>query len=687
MPTLNISKGRPIPFGVSQTTAGYNFALFSRNASAVTLLLYFQEKTTPDSSIVLDPKCHRTGDVWHVQIHGLPDCFYYMYRVDGPWNPERGHIFNIEHLLLDPYTESIAGLETWGKRKAPVGQFLGKFDKSTFDWEDDCPPNIPLPDTIIYELHVRGFSRHFSSDVKHPGTFLGIIDKIEYLKQLGITAVELLPIQEFDETDCRYVNPETGINLLNYWGYSTIGFFSLKSAYATGTETGDAKNEFKRMVKTLHAENIEVILDVVFNHTAEGDRDCPVLSFKGIENSTYYILDEGGDYQNYSGCGNTLNCNHPVVRNLIMDALRYWVVEMHVDGFRFDLASILTRDEKGEVLTNPPILEMIAKDPVLADIKIIAEAWDAAGLYQVGSFPASRRWAEWNGRYRDAIRRFSLGEPGLTGEVATRISGSEDLYGRSERKPYHSINFLTAHDGFTMMDLVSYQEKHNLQNGQDNQDGDGQNFSTNFGIEGETADPDVLSKRLKQVRNLATMLMLSQGTPMLLAGDEFGNSQSGNNNAWCQDNETSWLDWRLLETNLDLFNFWRKLILFRKRHVSLRRERFFTGEISKQSGIADISWHNTKRGQPGFESQSQSLAFLIDGETSEDQPGNIIYVALNFSDKRLEFEIPEVVSNHPWRLVLSTSDPESFILDKQFSLPPDETSIEVESFSIKVLIS
>ncbi|MFH2133251.1 MAG: alpha-amylase family glycosyl hydrolase, partial [bacterium] len=441
MPMFKHQRGRPLPFGITQTGSWHNFAIFSKHATAVWLLLYLKKQQTPDHEIQLDPKLNRTGDVWHILIQNLPDCFYYMYRMDGPWNPEQGCIFNHHHVLLDPYAKFIAGLEVWGKRDPKLNHFLGYFEPATYDWGNDQLPNTPLSDTIIYELHVRGFSRHSSAGVDNPGTFQGIVEKIPYLKSLGITAVELMPVQEFDEMDCQYVNPDTKTRLVNYWGYSTIGFFALKTAYAAAGDNSGAGKEFKDMVKKLHTENLEVILDVVFNHTGEGDKTRPVLSFKGIENSIYYMLDESGDYQNYSGCGNTLNCNHPVVRNMIMDVLRYWVVEMHVDGFRFDLAAILTRDENGDVLTNPPLLEAIAKDPVLSRTKIIAEAWDAAGLYQVGSFPASRRWAEWNGRYRDTIRRFLQGEPGITGEIATRISGSEDLYRHSDRNPYHSINF------------------------------------------------------------------------------------------------------------------------------------------------------------------------------------------------------------------------------------------------------
>ena len=685
MQNLNTHRGGPIPFGVKRTTSGHNFSIFSKHATAVKLLLFSKQSQNPDHEISLDPKLNRTGDVWHILVTNLPDCFFYMYRMEGPQQLELGYIFNDKQLLLDPYVKFIAGLENWGKRASEPSPLLGYYETTSYDWGNDQPPNIPLSDTIIYEMHVRGFSQHPSSAVAHPGTYRGIIEKIGYLKSIGITAIELMPVQEFDETDCRYVNPETGTKLLNYWGYSTIGFFALKAGYASTDENCGVGVEFKDMVKALHAENLEIILDVVFNHTAEGDRTCPVLSFKGIENSIYYILDETGDYRNYSGCGNTLNCNHPVVRKLIMDALKYWVVEMHVDGFRFDLAAILTRDENGEVLTNPPLLEAIAKDPVLSRTKIIAEAWDAAGLYQVGSFPASKRWAEWNGRYRDTIRQFLKGEPGLTGEIATRISGSEDLYGHSDRNPYHSINFISAHDGFTMMDLVSYTEKHNQANGEGNIDGCNHNFSQNFGAEGESTETEIISNRKQQIRNMATMLMLSQGTPMILAGDEFGNSQDGNNNAWCQDNEKSWLNWELVNKNRDLFLFWKKLIKFRKNQVALHRKRFFTGEINEISGIADISWHNTRQGQPDFNTPSRSLAFLMDGVEASGKKGDGIFVALNFSDISLEFEIPTVLSQKNWKHVLSTSDPQNFIEETAQSLPIGQKSISVAAFSITVL--
>lgn len=680
--TFNADRGKPLPFGASRTMTGYNFALYSRHASAVSLLVFCERRMAPDHEIVLDPKRNRTGDVWHIHLQNLPDHFYYMYRIDGPWQPEKGLVFNADLLLLDPYAKSIIGLENWGERDPHLTQSLASVENAEYDWQDDRPPNTPLSDTIIYEMHVRGFSRHDSASVTYPGTYHAIIEKIGHLKQLGITAIELLPVHEFDERDCRYSNPSSGESLLNYWGYSTLGFFALKSGYAAADSGQAAVNEFRDLVRALHAENLEIILDVVFNHTAEGDRNCPVLSFKGIANNTYYLLDDSGDYQNHSGCGNTMNGNHPVVMQLILDVLRYWVVEMHVDGFRFDLASILTRDQSGNVLARPPLLEAIAKDPVLSGAKIIAEAWDASGLYQVGSFPAFQRWAEWNGCYRDSMRQFAMGKPGLTGEIATRIAGSEDLYRHSGRRPYHSINFITSHDGFTMMDLVSYEKKYNQVNGQHNEDGENHNFSLNFGVEGPTADPQIQARRKQQIRNLATLLMLSQGTPMMLAGDEFGNTQFGNNNAWCQDNEISWLDWGLLERHRDLFDFWRKLIEFRKKHPILRRKGFFSGQISPVSGLADISWHNTRQGQPDFDRPSRSLAFMIDGGPHD----NTLYAAINFNDSDLSFELPSFDTDGNWKQVLSTHDADGFLKDTWRPIPREQRYLAVAAFSITVLL-
>lgn len=682
---LALSKmpGSPLPFGVSKTIHGHNFSVFSKNATRVSLLIYTDHSDVPMTTVVFDAHINKTGDVWHILLKGLKEPFRYSYKVSGPWEPKLGHIFDDQLELLDPYARSISGLELW-KRKDQNSKLLNFYEFVDYDWEGDKPLNRKLKDTIIYELHVRGFTRHESSKVEHPGTYRGIVDKIDYLKQLGITAVELLPVHEFDENDCKFTNPITGQKLVNYWGYSSLNFFAVKSGYAFEPWGLKAITEFRNMVKELHKAGIEVILDVVFNHTAEGGRDRPTFCFKGLENTVYYLLDTDSDYLNHSGCGNTLNCNHPVVRKMIIDSIQYFVVEMHIDGFRFDLASILSRDEKGHVMPNPPLLELIAKEPILAKTKIIAEAWDASGLYQVGSFPASKRWAEWNDRYRDLIRRFCKGESGLSAELATRISGSEDLYRHSDRNPFHSINFVTAHDGFTMMDLVSYAEKHNQENGEDNRDGSTGNHSLNFGVEGATTDLKITQKRLKQIRNMATLLMISQGTPMLLSGDEFGNSQRGNNNAWCQDNPVSWLDWNLVSTNRGLVNFWQKLIAFRQKHPSLRRDQFFTGAKNLRTGLADISWHNSKAFEPDFGKATRSLAFMINGMEDNKVIDDIIYVALNFNEGEMTFELP-IHSGSPWRLVLNTSEPANFIQDRVQQLSPGQKTLTINAFSIWLL--
>ncbi len=677
---IKILPGMPSPLGVSCQADGFNFAVYSQNASAINLCISSSGEAIPDIEISFDPRENRTGDIWHIFLKGLPDRFHYLYKVTGPWQPDAGLTFKGDSVLVDPYTKIVSGLEEWSSRDSKISP-MGYFQETEYDWEGDKPINRPMSETIIYELHVRGFTKNNNSAVSFPGTFRGLMEKVGYLRELGITAVELMPIHEFDETDCKYVNPKTREPLLDYWGYSSINFFSVKSSYASKSHGCGAKNEFRDMVKALHKEGIEVILDVVFNHTAEGGRERKVINFKGFENSVYYILDEMGDYYNFSGCGNTMNCNHPVVIKMILDSLRYFVIDMHVDGFRFDLAAIFSRDDHGRVIANPPVLEMIAKDPILSRTKLIAEAWDASGLYQVGSFHNSDKWAEWNDRFRDVIRRFCRGDNGLISELATRLSGSEDLFESSDRNPTHSINFITAHDGFTLMDLVSYREKHNEQNGQENQDGRIENYAMNFGVEGETTDEEIIARRHKQVRNLATLLMLSQGTPMFLAGDEFGNSQFGNNNPWCQDNETTWLDWNLCWENNDLFRYWQTLIRFRKTHAVLRRESFFTGDINPESKLADISWYNEKLNRPDFDSSSRTLAFLIDGKNDDT-----LFIALNFSDKPSCFELPPVNSRCLWQEALCTANPESFIDDLKIPLDQQQKSLELEAFSIKVLL-
>ncbi len=537
---LEISRGAPLPLGATAIRDGINFAVFSRDATSVTLVLFRPHQQKPFREVSFDIRFNRTGHIWHAFIKGLDPGIRYGYRMDREHNSNpRLYRYDPRIVLLDPCAKAISGHTSWASQKdGGYNHRRSIVLDGEFDWGTDQPLNIPLSETVIYEVHLRGFTRDPSSKVAKPGTFAGLIEKIPYLQDLGITAVELLPVHEFEELDSDRVNPFTGERLRNYWGYQPISFFAPNAAYSSRKGDGDQVREFKQLVKSLHQAGIEVILDVVFNHTAEGNDLGPTFSFRGIDNTVYYIVDpHTGAYLNYSGCGNTLNCNHPVVRELIADCLRYWVMEMHVDGFRFDLASILGRGQDGSVLLNPPLLETLAHDPVLANTKLIAEAWDAAGLYQVGTFPAWSRWAEWNGKFRDEVRRFVRAEPGMVSNLATRLVGSPDLYRTSSREPYHSINFVTCHDGFTLADLVSYDSKHNEINGEDNVDGTTDNLSWNCGVEGPTDWVEINALRRRQMKNFATILLLADGVPMILAGDEMARTQLGNNNAYCQDNE------------------------------------------------------------------------------------------------------------------------------------------------------
>ncbi|MBU1138613.1 MAG: glycogen debranching enzyme, partial [Proteobacteria bacterium] len=502
--------------------------------------------------------------------------------------------------------------------------------KHDFDWQNDRPLKTPMVDSIIYELHVRGFTRDASSKVKHPGTYLGIVEKIPYLKELGVTAVELMPVTEWDENDNVFHDPLTGKPLKNYWGYNPVSFFALKSGYAS--QPDHHVNEFKTMVLSLHQAGIEVILDMVYNHTGEGNYQGHTSSFRGLDNPIFYLLDQHTrEYLNYSGCGNTFNCNHPVVREIILNSLRYWVMEMHVDGFRFDLASILGRDRQGHVLANPPMIEMIAQDPILRDTKIIAEAWDAAGLYQVGSFSTDVRWAEWNGRFRDDIRAFMAGHSNSIANLATRIAGSSDLYLSSSRTPCNSVNFITSHDGFTLHDLVSFDQKHNFRNGEEDRDGDNHNISWNSGVEGKTEDAVIQDFRLRRMRSMALILILSQGVPMLTAGDEFGRSQNGNNNCWCQDNQTSWLDWDLAQTNKGLLRFFKKCLNLRKTHQIFRRHDFFSSQDNTNGSFQekDITWQSLQPEQEDWSEDCHTLAFLLRGKGKERQRDDDFFIMLN----------------------------------------------------------
>ena len=639
--------GRPRPFGATVVEGGINFSVFSSHATACTLVLFRIGGKKPLVEIPI-PEVFRTGHVYAVTVFDLDyKTIEYGFRFDGPWDPQNGHRFNRQHILLDPYAKYIGGRDIWGAvpDKNDIYPHRARVYVDDFDWGNDRQLDIPIEDLIIYEMHLRGFTAHPSSKVQNPGTFAGAIEKIPYLKELGVNCIELMPIFEFDELANKYISPQTGEALVNYWGYNPIGFFAPKSNYAAGSAFGTSPRELKTLVKECHRSGIEVWLDVVFNHTAEGNEKGPVLSYRGIDNKTYYLLDGDGGYYNFSGTGNTFNCNHPIARVLLLDCLRYWVSEYHIDGFRFDLASSMGRDRDGIPLSNPPLLEALAHDPILAKSKLIAEAWDAGGLYQVGSFPAYGRWAEWNGRYRDDLRQFVKGDPGKVGDIAARIQGSPDIY--AERGPRASINFVTCHDGFTLRDLVSYQRKHNYANGEYNYDGADDNHSWNCGHEGETAQPAVNALRLRQTKNFLSILMVSQGVPMLLMGDETGQSKGGNNNSYCHDSPLNWFDWRRLVTYQSLYRFTRTLIQFRKRHPILRRRAWFQyHDIG--GGYPDISFHGRQLWQPNWGHEAHELAFLL------CHPDDMIYVIMNVYWETQYFDLPPLPAGSRWHTAVNT---------------------------------
>ena len=654
-PAYTCSPGLPLPQGVSVAINGVNFALFSRHATRVWLLLFESpDAISPFQSFELDPRHHKTGDMWHIHVHGAKRGLVYAYRVDGPHLPEQGHRFDAGKALVDPYATAVTSprhldfgaichpdpyQDQEGLRAPAIVKNL--VVTNGFDWEDDRSPAHPWSELVIYETHVRGLTIHPSSESRSPGTFLGVIDKIPYLKDLGINAVEFMPLQEFNPYEVTARNPASGEQLTNYWGYSTIAFFAPHEGYGSRLYSGCQVDEFKTMVKALHKAGIEVLLDVVFNHTAEGDDTGPTLSFRGLDNSIFYILEEDKRYyKNYSGCGNTINCNHPVVRNFILDCLRYWVMEMHVDGFRFDLASILGRDRDGSLVANPPLLEQIAEDPILRGIKLIAEAWDAGGAYLVGRFPGER-WSEWNGQYRDDIRRYWRGDGGMAGAFASRLCGSADIYGHSGKAPVNSINFVTCHDGFTLNDLVSYAEKHNLANGEENRDGCNDNHSANYGCEGPTDDPGIQRTRVRQMKNMLATLFLSRGVPMLLSGDEFCRTQHGNNNAYCQDNEISWINWDLLERNPDFFRFVRGLIALRRQYPVLSSERFYHPH--------EITWFNAGGHAPDWYSETALGCHIHAGE--EHTP---VCLITNPTPAQITFHLPEPPAGAKWARILDT---------------------------------
>jgi glycogen operon protein len=690
---LKSARGRSLPLGAVALRDGVNFALLCRHGTSVQLVIYPLEGNEPIAEIELDPYKHRTGNHWHILIGGLPESFRYGWRVDGPKGG--GHRFDPGILLLDPAATALSDGAVWGRSTDPDRRMSTRrslFIRRSFNWREDVPPLTPLEDSIIYELHVRGFTCHPSSGVSHPGTFAGLVEKIPYLKDLGVTAVELLPVHEFEENDCFFSNPWTGERLRNFWGYNSIAFAAPKAAYAQSAHEGYQVVEFREMVRAFHQAGIEVYLDVVFNHTGEGDDRGRTYSFRGLDNELYYLLGPGGTYLNFTGCGNTINCNHAIVRGLILTCLRFWVADMHVDGLRFDLASVFGRDPQGNVLVQPPVVDQIAEDGVLADTKLIAEPWDAAGLYQVGKFPSGRRWSEWNGRYRDDVRRFWRGDMGMSGALATRLCGSSDLYESSGRAPRHSINFVTCHDGFTLADLVSYDTKHNLANGEGNRDGMDENLSWNCGVEGPTDDPAILRRRRRQARNLIATLLLSQGVPMLLAGDEFLRTQRGNNNAWCQDNEVSWIDWRLVEENADFHRFVKGMIALRRRHPVLRRPGFFRGTGPMREMRPDIIWHGVEPGSPDFSPVSRTLAFALDGSQPGrglPMPDSDFYVACNAWKEPVTFRIPVSPTSRTWRRAADTAreSPDDFLDEDDRPAVPFNHAYTVQPHSMIVLVS
>jgi isoamylase len=689
MQQFEIAPGSPHPFGAIPKPDGVNFSLFSQDATDVTLLLFDSATAIqPIETIRFDPFVHKTFHFWHVFVKGLRPGMFYAFRIDGPNDAASGHRFNSNKVLIGPYARAISR-KLWSRADASApfdnlatSMRCAVIDTSQYDWEGDQPLNRPIHESIIYEMHVGGFTRSPAAGVRHPGTYAGVVEKIPHLRSLGVNAVELLPVFEFDDTGTS-LNPE-GVIVRNYWGYSTVSFFAPHSTYCIDPGGANHVNEFRDMVKALHKAGIEVILDVVFNHTDEGNQQGPTFSFRGIDNRTYYILDPANraNYMNFSGVGNTFNCNHPIPQKFIIDCIRYWVKEMHVDGFRFDEGSILTRGEDGAPLVHPPVVWQVELDDRLANTKLIAEAWDAAGLYQIGHFPGDR-WAQWNGKFRDDVRRFVRGEPGLTGAIASRIGGSSDIFEARGQTPENSINFVTCHDGFTLNDLVSYNQKHNEANGEGNRDGMDENLGWNCGVEGATSDPSIEQLRARQIRNLVAILMLSRGVPMLLAGDELRRTQGGNNNAYNQDNETSWFDWTGVSRYGDILRFFQRLIAFRKSHVRLSRPRFYTGRVNER-GMNDITWHGTKLDSPGFhDSQARVLAFTIAGFQGEAD----LHVMMNMFWEPLAFEVP-VDPARRWRIAIDTFQPSPHDIAEEFAEPEFYGhSYLVQARSIVVLLA
>lgn len=637
-------------YGACVASNGVSFTINSHGATRCTLLLFKPQAPKPYARIPF-PDSYRIGDTYSMLVFDIkPDEFEYAFSFDGPYEPAKGLLFNEENVLLDPYSRAVTGQRKWGEK--PEGgkdfEYRARVVKSNFDWGNIKQLDQPFEDLVIYETHVRGYTKDKSSGVSAPGTFAGLKDKIPYLKDLGINAVELMPIFEFDEMESARV--VDGVQLYNYWGYNTVSFFAPNTSYAFNEEHNHEGDELKSLIKALKENGIEVILDVVFNHTAEGNEMGPCFSFKGIDNNVYYMLTPDAHYYNFSGCGNVMNCNHPVVRNFIIDCLRHWAIEYRVDGFRFDLASILGRDQNGAPMANPPILESLAFDPVLGKMKLIAEAWDAGGLYQVGSFPSWNRWAEWNGRYRDDMRSFLKGDDGMAGNAITRITGSRDLYSPESRGHKASVNFLTCHDGFTLYDLYSYNEKHNEKNGWNNTDGDNNGHSWNCGAEGETDDPNVNGLRRRLIKNAFAALLCSRGPAMFFAGDEFCNTQFGNNNAYCQDNIISWLDWSRLEEFKEIHDFVRHMIQFRKEHPILRK---MTKPSSCQ--FPEISVHNGTPFNASTDYKTKLIGIMYAGRNEEDTEDDIVFYCMNAYWEPLVMQLPVLPNGKHWHVDTNTN--------------------------------
>lgn len=637
-------------YGACVASNGVSFTINSHGATRCTLLLFKPQAPKPYARIPF-PDSYRIGDTYSMLVYDIkPDEFEYAFSFDGPYEPAKGLLFNEENVLLDPYSRAVTGQRKWGEK--PEGgkdfEYRARVVKSSFDWGNIKQLEQPFEDLVIYEIHVRGYTKDKSSGVSAPGTFAGLKDKIPYLKDLGINAVELMPIFEFDEMESARV--VDGVQLYNYWGYNTVSFFAPNTSYAFNEEHNHEGDELKSLIKALKENGIEVILDVVFNHTAEGNEMGPCFSFKGIDNNVYYMLTPDAHYYNFSGCGNVMNCNHPVVRSFIIDCLRHWAIEYRVDGFRFDLASILGRDQNGAPMANPPILESLAFDPVLGKMKLIAEAWDAGGLYQVGSFPSWNRWAEWNGRYRDDMRSFLKGDDGMAGNAITRITGSRDLYSPESRGHKASVNFLTCHDGFTLYDLYSYNEKHNEKNGWNNTDGDNNGHSWNCGAEGETDDPNVNGLRRRLIKNAFAALLCSRGPAMFFAGDEFCNTQFGNNNAYCQDNIISWLDWSRLEEFKEIHDFVRHMIQFRKEHPILRK---MTKPSSCQ--FPEISVHNGTPFNASTDYKTKLIGIMYAGRNEEDTEDDIVFYCMNAYWEPLVMQLPVLPNGKHWHVDTNTN--------------------------------